>query len=97
MCYCRDDAQSAQDGEGELLCLKMKAQLEDFFIRQPSGRGWLPAETRAEEQAGLRQSQAPHLFEKGKKKKKRQEFMCFLWCLHSIHLDKNNSVKCKQS
>lgn len=31
MCYCRDDAQSAQDGEGELLCLKIKAQLEDFL------------------------------------------------------------------
>lgn len=69
MCYCRDDAQSAQDGEGELLCLKIKAQLEDFFIRQPPGRGWLPAETRAEEQAGLRQSQAPKCLKKVKKKK----------------------------
>lgn len=34
MCSCRDDAQSAQeeeDREGELLCLKIKAQLEDLF------------------------------------------------------------------
>lgn len=30
MCSCRDDAQSAPD-EGELLCLKIKAQLEDLF------------------------------------------------------------------
>ncbi|XP_073347758.1 la-related protein 6-like [Pagrus major] len=34
MCSCRDDAQSARDAEereGELLCLKIKAQLEDLF------------------------------------------------------------------
>lgn len=30
MCSCKDDAQSAPD-EGELLCLKIKAQLEDLF------------------------------------------------------------------
>lgn len=30
MCSCRDDAQSAPD-EGELLCLKIEAQLEDLF------------------------------------------------------------------
>lgn len=34
MCSCRNDAQSVQDEEdreGELLCLKIKAQLEDLF------------------------------------------------------------------
>ncbi|KAM9349879.1 la-related protein 6-like [Symphorus nematophorus] len=34
MCSCRDGAQSARDAEereGELLCLKIKAQLEDLF------------------------------------------------------------------
>lgn len=31
MCYCRDDAQSAEGDEGELLCLKINAQLEVLF------------------------------------------------------------------
>lgn len=34
MCSCRDDAQSARDAEereGELLRMKIKAQLEDLF------------------------------------------------------------------
>lgn len=89
MCYCRDDAQSAQGDEGELLCsiggYVLWQRMASCWNLQKNKRGYVSLKL------------FTCLKKVEKKKKKSKEFMCFLWCLLSIHLDKNNSVKCKQS
>ena len=97
MCSCRDDAQSARDAEereGELLRMKIKAQLEDLFTDSHLAEdGFLLKHVRKNKQGYVSLKLLTCLKKVKKKKKtaeeeeKKQDFMCIRWCLHSFSLN----------
>lgn len=98
MCSCRGDAQSAQgeeEREGELLCLKIKDQLEDLLSDSHLAKdGFLLKHVQRNKQGYV----SLKLLTCSKKVKISlwlQDFMCFQWCLHSTSLNENNQMQTK--